>query len=48
MPDDFSRGGENPLPHSQTPGAPPTTSGKAIASLVLGLCSFMCNLVLGG
>ncbi len=47
MPDDFSRGGENPFPHTQPPGVPPTTSGKAIASLVLGLCSFMCNLFTG-
>jgi hypothetical protein len=47
MPDDFARGGESPFDHSQPSGVPPTTSGKAIASLVLGLLSFICNFFTG-
>jgi type II secretory pathway pseudopilin PulG len=47
MTDNFPPGGANPYQSNPAPGQPPATSGKAIASLILGLCSMVLCCVAG-
>ena len=42
MTDDFARGDADPRPSTPAPPQSPTTSGKAIVSLILGVFSLLC------